>query len=1539
MGPASALVPVLRVRPDPGRTTSCSTSAVGEVTSFSALSDLSRAPASIIRAEGDVDFRILGPLEAVGDSGPLDLTRGRQRALLALLLLHADRVVSVDRIVDDLWGEEVPASAPKMVQILVSLLRKQLPKGLIETRSPGYRLDLDGHSLDLRTFETLHGRGREALAEGSAQEAVTTLRRALELWRGAPLAEFGEPFARLEENRLAEQHLMCVEDCIEAELALGRHAELVGELDALVRRHPLRERLRRQQMLALYHCGRHAEALEAFQSFRRKLRDELGIDPPPQLKELERLMLRQDRSLDIVAGEAAPAQDAPATDAAPASAPPRSLEFRILGPLEVREGERVVPLGGTRRRAVLGLLLLEANRVVPVDRLIEGVWGDDAPASAQAPLQSHLARLRRELGDRLVTSPLGYVLHVAPDELDLERFQRVVEEAAGAEPAVAAERLRDALALWRGSPLADLAAEPAGRAAAHLDELRRSALEDRIEADLALGRHAQLVSELEELVACDPHRERLRRQLIVALYRSGRRADALEAYAAARRTLVEDLGTEPGRELQELRRAVLRQDRALDSPDAPVRARPAVAESRKTVTVLVADVAPADAPADPEARRAAAVERTGAAELELGRHGASVTALGGGRVLAVFGVPAAQDDDALRAVSAAVALRSSALAGRVGLSTGEVVTGDPLVSGAPVDEAARLQERADDREVLAAARTWRVVRHAVTGSPRDGAWAVDAVDPDAEALLRRLETPLVGRDRELYEITDSFERAVAEGEPHLVTVFGAPGVGKTRLALECVERLRALATPVVGRCSAGAQESTYAPLREVLGALADGDTAGWIHERLETQDGGAQLAEQLVSAVGLSAGAAHTEDTALAARRLLAGLAQERPLLLVLEDIQWAAPVFLDLLESLVELAHAPVLALCLARPDLLDVRPHWGGGRLSSSAILLDALSPAESQALLDRLCTNDELDTAARERILAVAEGNPLFIEQLLAVALEGDSDALPDSIQTLLAARLDRLDELDRAVVQAAAVCGASFTTEDVAALVDGDAAASLTTLVRRELVRPGEAGDPGREGWSFRHSLIRDVAYGSVPKRRRAELHERLAARAVGGGTDGDAQAGLHLDRAVRARRETGERGPDVDGLAARAAEHLRRAGLAALDRDDLAAARLLLGRANDLLAHDAPDRVEVLLKLGDAHLWSGEPDARGLLDEAHALASELGDASLVARARVAALALMWNDPALPPQQMLRDIEAALPVLEAAGDHEGLALAEVARFHALDRGRLPDPEERLSVALDHARRAGARQIEHHVTGWICITIPHGTAPVDVAIQRVEKIAESSSSAYVHVSALGALGLLRASRGEFDEARALIDETQRTLEELGMRQAAAAHSIAVAEVEMMAGDDAAAERILRDGFDAVTALGDGGGAANVAWRLGLLLALQGRTDEAERFARVAERAEAPGYWVDVWWRVVLALVEAQRGAAAEAATLVAAALDRMASAPESAMHADAFLACAEALRTAGDESAAAALVTKASGIADRLGYLVASRRAEETRRAPPA
>jgi len=253
------------------------------------------------------------------------------------------------------------------------------------------------------------------------------------------------------------------------------------------------------------------------------------------------------------------------------------MDFRLLGPLEVVEHDRSLALGGVKQRSLLAVLLLNANQVLSVDRLIDVLWGDEPPATAAKSIQVHISRLRKELGDgRVVTRPPGYVVHVDPSELDLTRFERFVDEASRAEPATAAQRLREGLALWRGPALADLAYEPFAQTdIARLEELRLAALEQRIDADLACGCHAELVGELEALVSEHPLRERLRGQLMLALYRSGRQAEALDAYREAHRDLSDGLGLEPGKELRRLEQAILRQDPALDVPNET--ADPAVA--------------------------------------------------------------------------------------------------------------------------------------------------------------------------------------------------------------------------------------------------------------------------------------------------------------------------------------------------------------------------------------------------------------------------------------------------------------------------------------------------------------------------------------------------------------------------------------------------------------------------------------------------------------------------------------------------------------------------------------------------------------------------------------------------------------------------------------------------------------------------------------------------------------------------------------------------------------------------------------------------
>jgi DNA-binding SARP family transcriptional activator len=251
----------------------------------------------------DIHARLLGPLELQQGQAAIPLGRPAQRALLARLLLDANRTVAVDRLVDDLWGEDAPASAVKMIQIHVSNLRKVLPSGMLVTRPPGYALEIPAEAVDLVRFERLRKEGRAALAGGSAAEAADRLRDALALWRGPALAEFDEPFAEVESARLEELHLACLEDRIEADLALGRHAALVGELEALVTRNQLRERPRGQLMLALYRSGRQAEALAGYRQLREQFSTELGIEPSPALRELEQRMLQHDPALEVARAE------------------------------------------------------------------------------------------------------------------------------------------------------------------------------------------------------------------------------------------------------------------------------------------------------------------------------------------------------------------------------------------------------------------------------------------------------------------------------------------------------------------------------------------------------------------------------------------------------------------------------------------------------------------------------------------------------------------------------------------------------------------------------------------------------------------------------------------------------------------------------------------------------------------------------------------------------------------------------------------------------------------------------------------------------------------------------------------------------------------------------------------------------------------------------------------------------------------------------------------------------------------------------------
>ncbi len=510
-----------------------------------------------------------------------------------------------------------------------------------------------------------------------------------------------------------------------------------------------------------------------------------------------------------------------------------------------------------------------------------------------------------------------------------------------------------------------------------------------------------------------------------------------------------------------------------------------------------------------------------------------------------------------------------------------VVTGtaERLATGDAVNVAARLEQAAAPGEVLLGATTMELVRGSaeveelppleVKGKAKPVA-AFRLLTVAAQARERQhARAPIVGRQTELRRLSDAFAQAVQNRSCQLFTVLGTAGVGKSRLAAEFLSGIEARLAR--GRCLSYGEGITYWPVVEVV-------------KQLDTLPADRAAADVLASLLGEAEAEASAEEIAWAFRKLLEEQAQERPLVCVFDDLHWGEETFIELVEHVADLSRdAPILLLCLARPELLERRPAWGGGKWNATTVLLEPLDAAETRRLLDSL--GAELDESLRSRILVAAEGNPLFVEEVLALvsASGGGEVTVPPTIQALLAARLDQLDPAERGVLERGAVEGRVFHQSAVQALSDGDAqlTARLQALVRKELVRPERGQVPGDDAYRFRHLLIRDAAYASLPKTVRAELHQRFAAWLEQRGTDlveFDEIIGHHLEQAARYRTELGQ--ADAE-LAGNAGGYLAAAGQRALDRGDVPAAINLLTRATSLLGPDEPARAGLLVDLGQA----------------------------------------------------------------------------------------------------------------------------------------------------------------------------------------------------------------------------------------------------------------------------------------------------------------------------------------------------------------------
>ncbi len=932
---------------------------------------------------------------------------------------------------------------------------------------------------------------------------------------------------------------------------------------------------------------------------------------------------------------------------------------------------------------------------------------------------------------------------------------------------------------------------------------------------------------------------------------------------------------------------------------APIALGAAPTERRKIVTAVFADVVGFTAlgeQVDPETVRWSMQRWFERMAVVVERHGGIVENYIGDAVMAVFGIPVTHEDDAVRAVRAAAEMRAEVaalserlreergveLAVRIGVNTGQAVTGvlsarGFFTVGDTINVAARLEQSARPGDVLLGRETLRLVGHAVVTEPLEPlavkgkrktveAHRLVAIVPDGRGRPQRPAVPMVGRAEERQQVLDAFDEVVAEGGCRLLTVLGPAGVGKSRLASEAGEALRGHATVAEGRCLPYGDGLTWWPVTEALSGGRPLPAAA---------EGGNEAVAKATRMLGPAGEPVAPEEAFWVVRAALEALARARPLVLVIDDLQWADTTFLDFLEHIVATSRdAPLLLLALARPELLDRRPVWG-----AVSIVLEALVPPEAAKLLAAHVGRAVLDASTQARILETAEGNPLFVEELAAVVLDqgvpsraGAPLALPPTIQALLASRLDRLAPVQRQVLEAAAIEGKEFSRARTRALVAArsrDVDAALDALVRTDLVRFVDAGEGTLR---FRHQLVRDAAYEGMPKELRAELHERFAdgLQARPWPLPVDELLGHHFECAVVLRRELGDDGAATRTLAERAAVSLRVASERAMRGHDPGAAIGMLERATALVAADAAARASLLPALGTALLEAGRmPEAAVVLDEAIADAADPG---LEARARIEReFVQLETDTGAGTEGALRVADEALRELERDGDHRGQCRAWSLRAQVeWTVGHAARADAAWDRAADHARIAGDEDELFAILGWRATTAIWGPMPVDDGIRRCEAIRdgvrESPSAVAWTVNALAAL---HAMKGEFQLANELLREADETLRQLGTLRSSVSHIEAL--VRLLERAPQLAEAPLRADVEALTSASASDTLATTAAMLAQAVFTQGRLDEAGELCRLAEEtAAADDIYTQAIWRGVQARVLVRTGRIDEAERL---------------------------------------------------------------------
>ncbi len=960
-------------------------------------------------------------------------------------------------------------------------------------------------------------------------------------------------------------------------------------------------------------------------------------------------------------------------------------------------------------------------------------------------------------------------------------------------------------------------------------------------------------------------------------------------------------------------------------------------ETRRIVTVLFVDVTgstPLGERLDPEAVRRIFSRYFGEVAAIVARHGGTLEKFAGDALVAVFGLPVLHEDDALRAVRTAAEAREAlaivndelvrdyglGLNTRTGINTGEVVTGDnatgsTLATGDMVNVAARLEARAQPGEIVIGAATYRLVRDAITAeelpplelkgkSKPVSAFRVVDVAPDTPGLLRRFESPIVGRSLELAELLESFDAALEHRACRTATILGEAGAGKSRLSHELASVVGERAWRLEGRCVPYGEGITYFPLAIMLKPLAgieDDDSRDEARAKLlallPDADDGSLVVTRLAGAIGLDDVLARPEEIAWAVRRLLETLALTRPLLVFFDDLHWAEPTFLRLIQYLGEHARdAPMLLVCSSRPELTQKFPPLFD-LPDARSIVLASLPQQATGALIANLLGDDVAPEIAA-RVEAAAEGNPLFIEETVRMLVdegliarhgsrwEPERDlaeaVLPPSIEALLAARLDRLEPAELQVLQRASVIGRIFgwgavrelSPESERATV-GDA---LQGLLRKEVVFSDAQLLSGEDAYRFGHILVRDAAYRGLPKETRADLHDRFATFLADSTGDrvGEYEEiiGYHLEQAFGFRMELGPLNEVAVDLRARGRARLDSAGERALYRGDLPAALNLFQRAA-ALTEGVADHAELQIRISGVLMQLGQfAEAEALLEVARDIARDEGHERWAAHAEIGLeLVLLQTDPAERTAGIVELTDRLVPYFESTGDDLGLARAwrlrsKVARLVC----KFAEEAAALELAIAHSEAAGDERYATENRLWLGSCLCYGPMPVGAAIARASEMLEQARGVrWVEASIYGMLGYLHAMADAPELARDHHDRSGVILEELGMAFPLAARSVNSARIAVMAGDLDTAERQLRWGYEQLEQVGETEVRSTAAAVLAQVLYDQGQDDEAEQFALTSdELAAADDVYSQLLWRSALAKVRARRDGTEEAREL---------------------------------------------------------------------